>query len=45
MQSMHIPYGIYTVKAKVSPFTVLIFVIYNVSRYIKYKSRYPLPLL
>jgi hypothetical protein len=26
---MCIPYGIYTVKAKVSPFTVLIFVIYT----------------
>ena len=29
MHSMYIPYGIYTVKAKVSPFTVLIFVIYT----------------
>jgi hypothetical protein len=38
-----IPYGVYTVKAKVIPFTVLIFFyIYNVTRYIYiyiYKSR------
>ena len=45
-----IPYGVYTVKAKVIPFTVLIFFyIYNVTRYIYIyiyiKAAYTLPRL